>query len=46
VTDRIEVQILSQAGDNLKLIAAFGTGIYHIDMREKMVVNIKTFVDN
>ncbi|MEL0112236.1 MAG: D-glycerate dehydrogenase [Rickettsiales bacterium] len=31
VTDRINAEILSQAGDNLKLIASFGTGIDHID---------------
>lgn len=31
VTDRIDAEILSQAGDNLKLIASFGTGIDHID---------------
>ncbi|PPR60592.1 MAG: hypothetical protein CFH10_01472, partial [Alphaproteobacteria bacterium MarineAlpha4_Bin2] len=31
VTDRIDADILSQAGNNLKLIASFGTGIDHID---------------
>ncbi len=31
VTDRIDGEILAQAGDNLKLIASFGTGIDHID---------------
>ena len=31
VTDRIDGEILSHAGDNLKLIASFGTGIDHID---------------
>ena len=31
VTDRIDAEILSQAGSNLKLIASFGTGIDHID---------------
>ena len=31
VTDRIDNTILSQAGNNLKLIASFGTGIDHID---------------
>jgi glyoxylate reductase len=31
VTDRIDAGILSQATNNLKLIASFGTGIDHID---------------
>jgi len=32
VTDRIDASILSQAGENLKLIASFGTGVDHIDL--------------
>jgi len=32
VTDRIDAAILSQAGDNLRLIANYGTGVDHIDM--------------
>jgi len=32
VTDIIDTDILSQTGDNLKLIASFGTGIDHIDV--------------
>ncbi len=33
VTDRIDADILSAAGPNLKLIASFGTGVDHIDLR-------------
>ena len=33
VTDRIDEDILSAAGPNLKLIASFGTGVDHIDLR-------------
>ncbi|MDY0881825.1 2-hydroxyacid dehydrogenase [Dongia soli] len=32
VTDRIDSSILSQAGDKLRLIASFGTGVDHIDL--------------
>jgi len=32
VTDRIDSAILSQAGENLRLIASFGTGVDHIDL--------------
>jgi glyoxylate reductase len=32
VTDRIDKEILTQAGKKLKLIASFGTGIDHIDL--------------
>jgi len=32
VTDRIDKSILSQAGENLRLIASFGTGVDHIDL--------------
>ena len=32
VTDRIDSQILSQANDNLRLIASFGAGVDHIDL--------------
>lgn len=32
VTDRIDSKILSQAGDNLRLIANYGTGVDHIDL--------------
>jgi len=31
VTDRIDTQLLSKAGEQLKLIASFGTGVDHID---------------
>ncbi len=34
VTDRIDAKLLSQAGDGLKLIASFGTGIDHIDLTD------------
>ena len=40
VTDRIDSTILSQAGDNLKLIASFGTGIDHIDFAAAKKLNI------
>ena len=33
VTDRIDEEVLSAAGPNLKLIASFGTGVDHIDLR-------------
>ena len=33
VTDRIDAGILSQAGENLRLIASFGTGVDHIDLK-------------
>ena len=32
-TDRIDAGILSQAGPKLKLIASFGTGVDHIDLK-------------
>jgi glyoxylate reductase len=32
VTDRIDSSVLSQAGDKLRLIASFGTGVDHIDL--------------
>ena len=33
VTDRIDAKILAQAGPRLKLIASFGTGVDHIDLK-------------
>ena len=33
VTDRIDAAVLSQAGDSLRLIASFGTGVDHIDVQ-------------
>lgn len=33
VTDRIDARILSQASPNLRLIASFGTGVDHIDLK-------------
>ena len=33
VTDRIDAGLLSQAGPDLKLIASFGTGVDHIDLK-------------
>ena len=33
VTDRIDAGVLSQAGPNLRLIASFGTGVDHIDLK-------------
>jgi len=32
LTDRIDKGILAQAGDNLRLVANFGTGVDHIDL--------------
>ena len=32
VTDRIDSGMLAQAGENLRLIANFGTGVDHIDL--------------
>src|SRR5262249_4248919 len=32
ITDRIDSAVLSQAGENLKLIASFGNGVDHIDV--------------
>ncbi len=32
VTDRIDARILSQSGENLRLIASFGAGVDHIDL--------------
>lgn len=32
LTDRIDASILSQAGENLRLIANYGTGVDHIDI--------------
>ena len=33
VTDRIDAGLIDQAGDRLRLIASFGTGVDHIDLR-------------
>jgi len=33
VTDRIDREVLSQAGPNLKLLANFGAGVDHIDLK-------------
>ncbi|MEQ8398803.1 D-glycerate dehydrogenase [Thalassobaculum sp.] len=33
VTDRIDAGLIEQAGERLKLIASFGTGVDHIDLR-------------
>jgi len=32
VTDRIDAELIAAAGDQLKLIASFGTGVDHIDL--------------
>ncbi len=40
VTDRIDLGVLSQAGPNLKLIASFGTGVDHIDLKTARQRNI------
>lgn len=33
VTDRIDADVIAAAGPNLKLIASFGTGVDHIDLK-------------
>lgn len=33
VTDKIDAEIIAAAGKNLKLIASFGTGVDHIDLK-------------
>lgn len=33
VTDRIDAPLIEQAGERLRLIASFGTGVDHIDLR-------------
>ncbi len=33
VTDRVDARLLAQAGERLKLIASFGTGVDHIDLK-------------
>ena len=33
VTDRIDAGVLSRAGPNLRLVASFGTGVDHIDLK-------------
>src|SRR5262249_53205162 len=40
VTDRIDAAILSQAGEKLRLIASFGTGVDHIDLKTARQRNI------
>jgi len=40
VTDRIDADILSRAGETLKLIASFGTGVDHIDLPAALKRNV------
>jgi glyoxylate reductase len=40
VTDHIDAAVLSQAGPKLKLIASFGTGVDHIDLKTARQRNI------
>jgi len=40
ITDRIDLGVLSQAGPNLRLIASFGTGVDHIDLKTARQRNI------
>ena len=40
VTDHIDAALLSQAGPQLKLIANFGTGVDHIDLKTARQRNI------
>ena len=32
VTDKIDEELINSSGENLKLIASFGTGVDHIDL--------------
>ena len=40
VTDRIDARIFSEVGENLRLIANYGTGVDHIDLRAAKKCNI------
>jgi len=40
VTDKLTADILAQAGDRLRLIASFGTGVDHIDLAAAKARNI------
>ncbi len=40
ITDRIDSALLSQAGENLKLIANFGNGVDHIDVASALARGI------
>ena len=40
VTDTIDREVISSAGDQLKLIASFGTGVDHIDLEAAKEKNI------
>src|SRR5439155_19091395 len=40
VTDRIDAAVLSQAGERLRLIASFGTGVDHIDLKTARQRNV------
>lgn len=40
VTDRIDRELISGAGDKLKLIASFGTGVNHIDLEAAKTAGI------
>src|SRR3546814_11992180 len=42
VTDRIDSAVLSQAGPQLKLIASFGTGVDHIDLKTAARTSVVT----
>ena len=40
LTDRIDASLIAQAGENLKLIANFGTGVDHIDVEAALARGI------
>ena len=40
LTDRIDAELIAQAGENLKLIANFGTGVDHIDVEAALARGI------
>ncbi|MEM6903653.1 MAG: hypothetical protein AAF556_10500, partial [Pseudomonadota bacterium] len=43
VTDRIDADVIGAAGPNLKLIASFGTGVDHIDLKAAQAKEAMSF---
>ena len=40
VTDKIDEEVINNSGEQLKLIASFGTGVDHIDLKSAKSRNI------
>ena len=40
VTDKIDEEVINNSGEQLKLIASFGTGVDHIDLKSAKSKNI------